>query len=224
MITEKLGKIAITPKGQWVAGSYERLDLVTNAGSSYLSLKDGNVSELTVTADWMLVADKGDPFLYSDFTPKQIAELQQPATSAAGELTETVNSKMSDVDTAEGLRATAETSRQGNEAARVQAESNRNAAEALRLSAETTRGQNEQSRVTAEGLRVNAESTRQTNTATAIQNANNAATNANNAAANVKDGKSAYQIYTEQTTDNPVLTENQWGNLMTGILNVLNSI
>lgn len=37
-------------------------------------------------------------------------------------------------------------------------------------------------------------------------------------------GKSAYQIYTEQTTDNPVLTENQWGNLMSGILNVLNSI
>ena len=29
MITENLGKIAITPKGQWVAGSYERLDMVT---------------------------------------------------------------------------------------------------------------------------------------------------------------------------------------------------
>ena len=59
MITQKLGKIAITPKGQWVAGTYERLDMVTDAGSSYISLKDNNVSALN-TADWMLVAGKGD--------------------------------------------------------------------------------------------------------------------------------------------------------------------
>ena len=59
MIIENLGKIAITPKGQWVAGTYERLDLVTDAGSSYISLKDNNVSALN-TADWMLVAEKGD--------------------------------------------------------------------------------------------------------------------------------------------------------------------
>ena len=70
MITENLGKIAITPKGQWVAGSYERLDMVTNAGSSYISLKDNNVSALN-TADWMLVAGKGDAFEYSDFTPRK---------------------------------------------------------------------------------------------------------------------------------------------------------
>ena len=76
MITQNLGKISITPKGQWVAGTYERLDLVTNAGSSYLSLKDNNVSELTVTADWMLVAEKGDPFLYTDFTPEQLEALK----------------------------------------------------------------------------------------------------------------------------------------------------
>ena len=76
MITEILGKISITPKGQWVAGSYERLDLVTNAGSSYLSLKDNNSSILTVAADWMLVADKGDPFLYEDFTPEQLESLK----------------------------------------------------------------------------------------------------------------------------------------------------
>ena len=37
-------------------------------------------------------------------------------------------------------------------------------------------------------------------------------------------GKSAYQIYYDTTTDNPKLTEQEWGNLMTGILNVLNSI
>ena len=59
---------------------------------------------------------------------------------------------------------------------------------------------------------------------TAKQNADAAAEAANTAAANVKDGKSAYQIYYDTTTDNPKLTEAQWGNLMTGILNVLNSI
>ena len=75
MITEKLGKIAITPKGQWVAGVYERLDMVTDAGSSYISLKDNNVSTLN-TADWMLVAEKGDPFRYSDFTPEQLEALK----------------------------------------------------------------------------------------------------------------------------------------------------
>ena len=76
MITNNLGKIAITPKGQYMAGSYERLDLVTDNGSSYLSLKDNNVSDLTVKADWMVVAEKGKAFEYSDFTPEQIAILK----------------------------------------------------------------------------------------------------------------------------------------------------
>ena len=60
--------------------------------------------------------------------------------------------------------------------------------------------------------------------AEASDKADAAAEAANTAAANVKDGKSAYQIYYDTTTDNPKLTEAQWGNLMTGILNVLNSI
>ena len=55
MINEILGKIAITPKGQYVAGTYERLDLVTDNGSSYLSLKDNNVSALD-TVDWMVLS------------------------------------------------------------------------------------------------------------------------------------------------------------------------
>lgn len=37
-------------------------------------------------------------------------------------------------------------------------------------------------------------------------------------------GASAYEIYLSETTDDPQLTINEWGNLMTGILNVLNSI
>ena len=124
MINEILGKVGITPRGQYIAGSYERLDLVTNNGSSYLSLKDNNVSGLTVEADWMVVAekgkafeysdftpeqiailkgDKGDPFTYEDFTPEQIVELQKPATDAATAVNE-----------AEALRVTAEIARQEN--------------------------------------------------------------------------------------------------------------
>ena len=181
MITENLGKISITPKGQWVAGTYERLDLVTDAGSSYISLKDNNVSALN-TADWMLVAEKGDAFEYSDFTPEQIAELQRPATDAAIAVNEAealrVTAETTRVLNEQG-RVTAEGTRQSNEIARENSEDDRDEAEALRLSAEITRGQNEQARITAEGLRVDAESTRQTNTATAITNANTAATNAN---------------------------------------------
>ena len=75
METNILGKISITPKGQWVAGTYERLDMVTDAGSSYISLKDNNVSALN-TADWILVAEKGDAFEYSDFTPEQLEALK----------------------------------------------------------------------------------------------------------------------------------------------------
>ena len=247
------------------------------------------ISETSITVGDILYnyvkgdkGDKGDPFLYEDFTPEQIALLQKPATDAVTAVNEAEALRVTAESTRvqnEQARVTAEGTRQSNETARVNAEDDRDEAEALRLSAEITRGQNEQGRVTAEGLRVTAEQTRQTNTATAITNANNAANNANTKAgladaaatnANTKaglantaatlaievaehpdtiineywhkwntttnayettgikakgdTGKSAYQSYYDTTTDNPKLTENQWGNLMTGILNVLNSI
>ena len=50
---------------------------------------------------------QGDPFLYEDFTPAQIAELQQPATEA-----------IIAVNEAEALRVTAETTRVENEVTR----------------------------------------------------------------------------------------------------------
>ena len=170
MINEILGKIAITPKGQYVAGSYERLDLVTDNGSSYLSLKDNNVSALD-TADWMVVAEKGKAFEFSDFTPEQIAELQKPASDIA-----------TTVSNAEGLRVTAETNRNSAEGLRLSAETTRGENEADRIEAEGLRASAETSRQTAEGLRQQAELNRQTNTATAIQNAETATTNAGNAA------------------------------------------
>ena len=116
MITQNLGKIGITPKGQYVAGSYERLDLVTDNGSSYLSLKDNNVSDLTVKADWMVVAEKGKAFEYSDFTPEQIVELQRPATDAIA----SIQAVELSVEQAEAFRVQAEIDRQTNTATAIQ--------------------------------------------------------------------------------------------------------
>ena len=129
---------------------------------------------------------KGDAFEYSDFTPEQITELQKPATDAVIAVNESEALRLSAEITRgqnEQARVTAEGTRQQNETARQDSEDDREDAEALRLSAEITRGQNEQARITAEGLRVTAEGTRQTNTATAIQNANTAKGLANDAAA-----------------------------------------
>lgn len=103
-----LGKVSITPKGVWNQNTaYERLDLVSFIGGSFLSLADNNTAPLTDTTKWMVIAqkgdkgdaftyddftpeqlatikgDKGDPFTYDDFTAKQIAELKQPAVDAA---------------------------------------------------------------------------------------------------------------------------------------------
>ena len=108
------------------------------------------VTETTITVDDMMYnymkgdsayqvwLDAGNVGTEADF----FAYLQQPAADMIANLNETNEAAL----TAEGLRATAE----------------------------TTRIQNEQGRVTAEGIRVTAETARQTNTATAILNAENA--------------------------------------------------
>ena len=113
-------------------------------------------------------------FTYEDFTPKQIATFQQPATEAAmsvSELEQTLSSN-------ESLRVTAEQGRVDEELFRVGAESERNDAEGIRDANETGRINAESYRVDAEDLRdqaevarEEAEGLRQTNTATAIQNA-----------------------------------------------------
>ena len=72
-------------------------------------------SEFTVTSDMAIAfkgdkGDKGDSFTYADFTPEQIAELQQPATDAIASIQEVELA----VETAEGLRVQAELNRQTN--------------------------------------------------------------------------------------------------------------
>lgn len=103
-----LGKVSISPKGAWNQNTtYEKLDLVSFLGGSFLSLADNNTAPLTDATKWMVITskgekgdpftfedftaeqlatlkgDKGDSFTYNDFTPEQVAELKQPAVDAA---------------------------------------------------------------------------------------------------------------------------------------------
>lgn len=58
MATTKLGKVSITPKGDYVSGTvYDRLDAVydPSTNTSYLSLKDNNTDAPTVPVSWMLL-------------------------------------------------------------------------------------------------------------------------------------------------------------------------
>lgn len=59
--TKNLGKVALTPRGVYAPGSsYEKLDIVTYGGSSWLCLQD--VQGVTPTAGvyWMQLTSKGD--------------------------------------------------------------------------------------------------------------------------------------------------------------------
>ena len=56
-----LGKVGFTPKGAWDAKKkYDRLDVVSQAGASFLSLLDENTALLTDATKWMVIAIKGD--------------------------------------------------------------------------------------------------------------------------------------------------------------------
>ncbi|HZK00865.1 MAG TPA: polysaccharide deacetylase family protein, partial [Tissierellaceae bacterium] len=107
--------------------------------------------------------DKGDPFLYDDFTPEQIEDLKRPAVEAA-ESVQIVENQISI-----------------NEQGRVQVENERETAELTRQSSESERNENEGLRVNAEIVREQQEQARQTNTATAITNAENAIVDVNTA-------------------------------------------
>ena len=59
-----LGKVGITPHGEWAASKpYEELSLVTRNGRAYLSIRDttGNDPELESSSeDWMLITERGE--------------------------------------------------------------------------------------------------------------------------------------------------------------------
>ena len=184
-----LGRVAVVPKGEWVAGGmYGRLDAVTHGGQGYLCVEDGTDEEPGTGAAWQLIAAKGRDFGYADFTEEQIAGLMKPATDAAAEigktneeykamLTEQAKAfgdaqqarakSYTDAERArDGAYAKAETDRN---AAYNEAEGKRQAAERVRgeneeerKSAETGRGTAEKERAEAEGKREQAEQTRDT--------------------------------------------------------------
>ena len=56
-----LGRVAICPRGEYnELTTYDLLDLVTEAGGSYLSKISGNTFPLTNTNAWMVIASKCD--------------------------------------------------------------------------------------------------------------------------------------------------------------------
>jgi hypothetical protein len=60
MATKILGKVAITPKGEYNnATTYQNLDLVTYDGGSYLALKETKGNLPTNNKYWQLIAEKG---------------------------------------------------------------------------------------------------------------------------------------------------------------------
>ncbi|HHT23176.1 MAG TPA: hypothetical protein GXZ87_07695 [Bacteroidales bacterium] len=79
MAKKDLGKIAITPRGEWVQGTeYERLDVVKANGGSYLSLVDNNSAELADETAWMVLAERGlqgGKMEYSDLTDEDKDDL-----------------------------------------------------------------------------------------------------------------------------------------------------
>ena len=62
MATTNLGKVCVTPKGAWASGTaYEVLDIVTNAGGSYLAKQNVPAgTALSNTTYWLQIASKGD--------------------------------------------------------------------------------------------------------------------------------------------------------------------
>ena len=60
MATKILGKVAITPKGEYnSATTYQDLDLITYQGNSYLALKETTGNLPTNNEYWQLIAEKG---------------------------------------------------------------------------------------------------------------------------------------------------------------------
>lgn len=56
-----LGKVGFTPRGVWDGEKvYERLDVVSFVGSSFVSLVDNNTALLTDASKWIVIASKGD--------------------------------------------------------------------------------------------------------------------------------------------------------------------
>ena len=139
------------------------------------------ISETAITVDSVLYnilkGDKGDAFLYSDFTPEQIAELQQPASDAIA----SIEAVELSVEQAEALRVQAEIDRQTNTGTAIQnAETaTKNASDAAILANSKATLANDAA--TNANTKAGLADTAVTNANTKAGLANTAATNADNA-------------------------------------------
>ena len=162
MATIDLGKIAITPEGQWSAGKYyEKLSLVIYNGQSYLSLRNttGDNPE-TSRGDWMQITSRGES-LYQmmvregKFVGTEEEFLQQYLDSlkACADASAEVRAALSDIlDEMDRVRA--EISEvMVEEDIRIKNEAKREDAEINRRNAEITRGVEERNRQEAEQRR-----------------------------------------------------------------------
>lgn len=174
------GKDGVTPRidpetKHWLIG-FEDTGIVAEG-------KDGLTPYIGENGNWFIGdVDTGKPsrgkaFEYSDFTPEEIYELQEPArdmiesldaldeavTKNEQQRIENETARVSSENTrkeSENLRREAEQTRDSNEKTREAAESNRETAEEGRETAELTRVESEKGRVSAESTRVENENAR----------------------------------------------------------------
>lgn len=171
--------------GELVVAKTQASSSTTSVSNIYDIIIPLVISETAVTVGDVLYnymkGGKGDPFLYSDFTPEQIAELQQPATDAIASIQEVELA----VETAEGLRVTAEQARQTNTATAIQnAETaTTNAGNAAILANEKAGLADQKATLADQKATLANDAATQANTAR--DGANTAATTANNAATNI---------------------------------------
>lgn len=84
--------VSINPRGEWEEEKvpFNRFDLVSKEGSSYLSLIDNNTENpLLSSKNWQVIALKGEAeykLNINELTPDDLALLQMPATQAAQSL------------------------------------------------------------------------------------------------------------------------------------------
>ena len=68
MITKVIGKVSPTPKGQYNSSTqYERLDIVTYQGSSYMAKQNTKGNVPTNTTYWAILAEKGSSITLSSY-------------------------------------------------------------------------------------------------------------------------------------------------------------
>lgn len=162
MATIDLGKIAITPEGQWSYGRYyEKLSLVIYNGQSYLSLRNttGDNPE-TSRGDWMQITSRGES-LYQMMvregkfvgTEEEFAQQYLDSLKACADASAEVRAALSDIlDETDRVRA--EISEvMVEEDIRLKNEAKREAAEINRKNADITRGVEERNRQEAEQRR-----------------------------------------------------------------------